>query len=213
MKYINMENWPRKNHYAYFKAMAMPHFNVCANVDITHLHRVVKEQKLSLFKMFLYVATRTANEIQEFRYRIREDGVVEHDVVHPSFTLLMSEDLFRFCEVKYTEDMQAFLAEAERRMDAEKDTLYLEDEPGRDDLLYMTCLPWVSFTSVQHPMSLDPNDSVPRFAWGKFFEENGRVKMPLGVQAHHALVDGVHVGKYFMRIQELLDEFEKSPRL
>ena len=75
----------------------------------------------------------------------------------------------------------------------------------------MTCMPWVSFTSVQHPMNMHPTDSIPRFAWGKFFEENGRVKMPLGVQAHHALVDGVHVGRYFMRIQEHLDNIESLP--
>lgn len=211
MKYIDLENWPRKQHYSYFKSMDAPHFNVCANVDITNLYRYVKEHHLSLFKMFLYLATKTANELKEFRYRIREDGVVEHEAVHPSFTLMTSEDVFRFCEVKYNPEIGAFLEEAARKMASDKEVVYVEDEPGRDDLLYMTCMPWVSFTSVQHPMNMHPTDSIPRFAWGKFFEENGRVKMPLGVQAHHALVDGVHVGRYFMRIQEHLDNIESLP--
>ena len=47
---------------------------------------------------------------------------------------------------------------------------------------------------------------MPRFAWGKFFEEGGSLKMPLAVQVHHALMDGVHVGKFYARMQEYLSE-------
>ncbi|TCP56037.1 chloramphenicol O-acetyltransferase type A [Tumebacillus sp. BK434] len=207
MRYLDLETWPRKNHYHFFRTMDYPHFNVCANVDVTRFQAVVKANGLSFFKTFLYAVVRTANELKEFRYRIREKGVVEHDAVHPSFTLMTSEDVFRFTEAKYHPELHVFLEETAKVMDAAKDTVYIEDEPGRDDLLYVTCLPWVSFTSVQHPIHMDPHDSVPRFAWGKFFEENGKVKVPLGIQVHHALVDGVHVGQFFMRVQEVLDEF------
>lgn len=206
MKYIDLENWSRKRHYAYFSGLDYPHFNICANVDITALHQTVKQHGLSFFKLFLYLVTRTANELPEFRCRIRQEGVVEHDIVHPSFTLMTSEDVFRFCEVAYTPDLQAFLQETGRRMETAKNVVYVEDEPGRDDLLYVTCLPWVSFTAIQHPFHMHPVDSVPRIAWGKFFEENGRMKLPLSIQAHHALVDGVHAGRFFMRIQEHLDD-------
>jgi len=30
--------------------------------------------------------------------------------------------------------------------------------------------------------------------------------MPLSVQVHHALADGIHVGRYFNLVQEYLDE-------
>jgi chloramphenicol O-acetyltransferase type A len=71
-------------------------------------------------------------------------------------------------------------------------------------LLFMTAIPWVSFTSFMHPMNLQPPDSVPRFAWGKFFKDGDRIKMPLGVQVHHALMDGIHVGRYYNAVQEYL---------
>lgn len=74
----------------------------------------------------------------------------------------------------------------------------------RDDLLYMTAIPWVSFTSFQHTIQLQPADSIPRFVWGKFFEEGELLKMPLSVQAHHALMDGVHVGKLYAEVQDYL---------
>jgi chloramphenicol O-acetyltransferase type A len=75
-------------------------------------------------------------------------------------------------------------------------------------MLFMTAIPWVSFTSFMHPMHLNPADSVPRFAWGKFFKERRRLKMPLGVQVHHALMDGLHVGRYYAEVERYLDHPE-----
>ena len=57
----------------------------------------------------------------------------------------------------------------------------------------MTAIPWVSFTSFSHPIHLAAADSVPRFALGKIIEEGESLKMPLDVQGHHALMDGLHV--------------------
>jgi len=82
----------------------------------------------------------------------------------------------------------------------------LEDEPGRDDLLFMTALPWVSFTSFTHPMRLHPADSIPRFAWGKFFQEGQRLKIPLSVQGHHAVMDGIHMAKFYARVEDWLQD-------
>jgi chloramphenicol O-acetyltransferase type A len=68
----------------------------------------------------------------------------------------------------------------------------------------MTAIPWVSFTSFMQPMHLQPADSVPRFAWGKFFKDGAFLKLPLSVQGHHALMDGVHVGKFYAKVQDYL---------
>ena len=57
-----------------------------------------------------------------------------------------------------------------------------------------------------HPMHLQPADSIPRFAWGKFFEDGKRLKMPLSVQGHHALMDGLHMSKFYAGVQEYLDK-------
>jgi chloramphenicol O-acetyltransferase len=58
---------------------------------------------------------------------------------------------------------------------------------------------------VVHPIHLSPADSIPRFAWGKIFEEGGARKIPLSAQAHHALLDGLHMGRFFEKVQDLLN--------
>ncbi len=204
MRHINLETWPRREHFKVFNAFDHPHFNMCANVDLTTFYPIVKRRGISFTVAIVYVLSRASNAIPEFRYRIRAGKVVEHEIVHPSTTILVDEDLFTFCTIDYIEDFSKFAVRAADRIAYVKEHPTLKDEPGQDDLLFMTALPWVSFTSFMHPMNLQPADSVPRFAWGKLFEEGEFLKMPLSVQGHHALMDGIHMARFYAEVQDYL---------
>ncbi len=206
MRHINLETWPRREHFKLFSGFDHPHLGLCANVDLTAFYPVVKQRGFSFTVAIVYVLARAANAIAEFKYRIRGGDVVEHEIVHPSGTILTDEDLFTFCTFEYVEDFSEFAVRAAERIAYVREHPTLEDEPARDDLLFMTSIPWVSFTSVMHPMHLDPADSVPRIAWGKFFEEGKFLKMPLGVQGHHALIDGIHMGRFYTEVQGCLQQ-------
>ncbi|GAA0123118.1 MAG: chloramphenicol acetyltransferase [Clostridium argentinense] len=210
MKYIDMENWARKDHYNHFKALDYPHFNICGNIDITQFYKFIKENENPFFISFLFFSVKVANSIKEFRYRIRENKVIEHDAVNPAFTIMTNQGVCSFCTVEYINNYDEFIKNAKMKIDIEKNDVNLKDEPGRDDLLFITSVPWISFTSVTHPIHMNPVDSVPRITWGKFFEENGKIKIPLSIQAHHALLDGEHVGKYFNLLQDFLNNPEEN---
>lgn len=206
MRTIDLETWARREHFVKFSSFDHPHWGLCANVDVTALYEGAKRRDVPITVAIVYGIARSANEVPEFRQRIRDGQVVEHAVVHPSITVLTAGDLFGFCLMPYTVDFPAFAADACQRLEAAKRSRTLKDPPGRDDLLFMTALPWVAFTSFQHPMHLDPADSVPRFAWGKVEEHEGRRVMPLAVQGHHGLIDGIHVGRFYEIAQGLLDD-------
>jgi chloramphenicol O-acetyltransferase type A len=202
MRYIDMDNWPRREHFAMYSGFDHPHFGMCANVDLTSFSPAVRERGYSITVAVVYAISRAANAIPEFRYRVRGGEVIEHEVVHPSMTVLSDEDVFGFCTLEYVEGFSEFAPSAAQRIAYAREHPTVEDEPGRDDLLFMTAIPWVSFTSFMHPLHLQPPDSVPRFAWGRLFEEGRSLKMPLAVQGHHALLDGVHVGKFYAQVEE-----------
>jgi chloramphenicol O-acetyltransferase type A len=204
MRHIDLETWPRREQFRLFSAWDCPHFNLCANVDLTAFYPVVKQRGLSFAVATVYVLARAANAIPEFRYRIRAGEVVEHEIVHPATTVLTDEDLFTFCTFDYAEDFSSFAARAAERIACVQEHRTVENDPRRDDMLYMTAIPWVSFTGFMHPLHLHPVDSVPRFAWGKFFEDGECLKMPLSVQGHHALMDGLHMGRYYAEVQDYL---------
>ncbi len=202
MRFVDIPSWPRREHFLAFKALTNPHFSLCANLDLTAFHQVVKQSRSSFTVAMVYALSRAANAIPEFRTRIRGETVVEHDVVHPSITILAQDDLFTFCAIEYAEEFSDFAARAAERIAHVREHPTLKDEPGRDDFLIMTALPWVSFTAFVFPGHLHPEASIPQFAWGKRFEEGTLTKMPICVQVHHALVDGVHVGRFFEQVQD-----------
>ena len=206
MRTIDMQTWPRREHFRLFNAFDHPHFNMCANMDLTVFYPFLKQQEIPFTAAIAYVLSRAANEVTEFRYRLREGYVVEHEQVHPSITVLTEQNLFGFCYIDYDESFSVFGPRAAACITRCEQQPVLEDEPGRDDLLFMTAIPWVSFTSFSHPMHLKPPDSVPRFAWGKFFQDGNQLKMPLSVQGHHALMDGIHMGKYYVKVQGYLHQ-------
>lgn len=202
MRKIEMDAWGRREHFAIFNGMDYPHFSMCANVDVTGFYPAVKERRESLTVAIVFVLAKAANAIPEFRYRIRAGEVIEHEVVHPSTTILATEELFSFCTMEYADDFRQFATQAAERIAFVQANPTLNDGPGQDDLLFMTAIPWVSFTSFMHPIHMQPVDSVPRFAWGKFFKEGETLKMPLSVQVHHALMDGLHVGRFYADVQD-----------
>lgn len=205
MKHIDIDRWKRKKHFEFFNAMDYPHFSLCADVEVGDLQKYVKKEGLSFFKAFLYIVSASANAVPELRQRIRGREVVEHEAAHPSFTMLMENELFSYCFVEYSEGFAEFAKRTAAAMEQSvKDPRI--DDPSRDDLLYVTSIPWVSFTNITHPIHMHPTDSVPRISWGKFQERGEKILMPVSLQAHHALVDGLHSGRFYSLLQDKLNK-------
>jgi chloramphenicol O-acetyltransferase type A len=208
MRVIDLAAWSRREAFEKYRRFDMPHFNLTASVDVSAFSQVVKGRSSSFTVAVAYTMARVANEIEPFRLRIHGEQVVEYERVHPSFTILLEDESFSFCTVQYCSSYREFSAQAAERIEYIRQHPTLKDEPGQDDLLFMTSIPWVSFTSMQHPIHLHPADSVPRIAWGKIFQDRDRQLMPLSVQVHHALMDGLHVGRYFEQVSAYMSDPE-----
>ena len=53
----------------------------------------------------------------------------------------------------------------------------------------------------KHTNSGKKDNATPLFDWGKYYEKNGRIMIPISVQVHHSFVDGMHVGQFVDRLQ------------
>jgi chloramphenicol O-acetyltransferase type A len=210
MRYLDLENWPRREHYTRFTVYNNPHFGVSSTVDVTALREFLKQHSQSFTIAIVYLMARAANAIPEFRHRILGGRPVEHERVDPSFTVLVEEEQVSFCVVEYVEDFAVFAARAAEKMAyvraSSSVAQALEEEGERTDLLYLSAIPWMSFTGFMHAV-MGPADSIPLITWGKFFEHDGLLQMPLAVQGHHALMDGLHMGKFYI----LMEQYLKQP--
>lgn len=206
MKEINLNTWPRKEHFMLYHGMDCPQFNVSFPIDVTHFLAFVREQKLSFYYAMCFASVSVANRMEAFRLRIQGDKVVLYDRVHPSFTdLKKGDELFRIITMDIGGDLKEFVQDAAKRSAAQ--TCFLDrTEKQRDDLIYITCVPWISFTQIMHPVSINRDDSIPRISWGKYYTQDDKVLLPFSIQANHALMDGYHVGRYVELLQKYLDE-------
>jgi len=141
-----------------------------------------------------------------------DDGaVVLHDKIHPSFTDMNKsekDDLFKMVTVDLIGDIYEFEKIAKQTSENQKDYFALDKLIGRNDLIYITCIPWISFTHISHTISLNNNDSVPRISWRKYYKQGEKILLPFSVQAHHSFVDGFHVGRYIEGLQTFIDEMK-----
>ncbi|MFA5403615.1 MAG: CatA-like O-acetyltransferase [Ignavibacteria bacterium] len=210
MHYINPKNWKRKKHFEFFRKFKFPHFNICTEIEITETYHYTRRNKTSIFSGVLFAVMKTCNHFEEFRYRIKGQRIKVYDIVHPGTTVLADNDLYSNCIFNFTEPFEKFLNEYKIASAKIKKIINVgEGQKGRDDLIFISALPWITFTSVTNPMNGNPDDSIPRIIWGKHFRRNKKIFIPFSVQVHHALMDGVHVAKFFFKLTDLLKEPEK----
>ncbi|MBP2634385.1 MAG: chloramphenicol acetyltransferase [Firmicutes bacterium] len=205
MKLIDINTWDRKTHYEFFKRMDYPQYNICTNIDITRFLPAVKQKQLPFYYAMIYAATYVLNNMEAFRYRSRNQQVVLHDKVHPSFTAMSpTSDLFKLV-VTPLEGLPETFAQNAKKQAAAQTQFITKEAVGRDDVIYITCVPWVTFTHISHTISLNKDDSIPRISWGKYFPGGDKILLPFSVQAHHSFVDGIHIGRYIDSLQKYLD--------
>jgi len=208
MQIIDINTWKRAQHYEFFHRMDYPQYNICMNIDITNFLGRMKEKKLPFYYAMAYASVLIANDIEEFRYRIREDKIVLHDRVHPSFTEISpGTDLFKIVTLDLENTIEEFTEAAKKKADSQQEYFPMEELASRDDLVYITCIPWISFTHLSHTISLRKDDAVPRISWGKYYKEGDKILLPFSVQVNHAFADGIHVGRYIERLQNYLNTY------
>jgi chloramphenicol O-acetyltransferase type A len=207
-KYLDVANWSRRDLFKFFLSYDNPFFNICLRLDVTEVLSWLRSRaKVSVSLANHYFALRVANEIEPFRYRLQDDKVLVHDVINGGTTVLLPDETFTFAYFDYHEDFDDFMKGAQESVAQTIAKPTFQPTP-RDNLIYFTTLPWFSFTSFAHARKRGRGDSVPRIAFGRFVKENDRTLMPFSVEVHHALMDGLHVGRYVDRLQEALSKPE-----
>lgn len=194
---LNMSEYPRRAHFEYFNAMQNPYVGITVQADVTELYKRVKANGLPVFLSILCAATAAANDVPELRRRVRNGVIIEYERCRPSFTLALEDETYCYCTVNApADDLRRFVEAGRREQELAKTAQSFSDGEDDGDLLFISCLPWQSYTSLTQPTPV-PADYNPRITWGRIYEQNGRTLMPLSLLAHHALADGLHISRFF----------------
>ena len=200
---LDLETWRRREHFLLFRGYEKPHFSITATVDVSACYEASRGEGASFTLAMLFAAMQAANAVEAFRLRLREDGVWCHDTIGIGCTVARPDRTFGFSYFAHETDFARFAAEGKNEMERARAGTTLSDEREADDAtLHATVLPWIRFTSFTNAMRR--GDSVPKLTFGKRYAEGGAWWVPVCVEVHHALVDGIDVGEFFEQLQDRL---------
>jgi len=205
-KIIDETNWKRAFHCQVFRNSIEPSYCVTFELDITNFLKKVRKEDLSFTLSLIYMVSKCANDIEEFRYRFLDGKIVLYDKINTAFTYLNKEtELFKVVNVEMQDTLEQYNSVASRKAEDQKD--YFTGPLG-NDVFQFSPMPRVSYTHISHTNSGKKDNATPLFDWGKYFDRDGKKILPFSVQVHHSFVDGIHIGKLVDSLQNYLNEIQ-----
>lgn len=202
---INMETWPRREHYQYYCEKIKTSYQMDVDINVTKLVKRCRKKEVRFYPSMIYAIMRAINENEAFRMAIDGEGQLGYyDVCHPSYTIFHEDDLtFSDIWTSYDEDFQTFYQAAVTDMKMYQDVKGVKAKPDRPDAFTpISCVPWVSFTSISHDTPGPGKMYFPIITFGKYKKVDEKWMLPFSVFVNHAVADGYHTAKLINDIQE-----------
>jgi chloramphenicol O-acetyltransferase type A len=196
-----MENFElRRDRYDSFCKFDNPLVNLSLRLPLPDFRPWCKAHGVPPFHFLLFCVLTSIRTIPNFMYRIYHGEVIRIDRFYASYTVInqdhnlnyarftMSDDLAEFVERSLAAGAVARASRALINTGADLNERQLREN------IYITCIPWLDLAAIEHPIMRHREADIPSLAWGRFADaEDGRMILPLSVQAHHGFVDGYHI--------------------
>ncbi|MDD2675041.1 MAG: chloramphenicol acetyltransferase [Flavobacterium sp.] len=205
---LDIENWPRKEHFHFFRQFEEPFFGATVDIDCTKAYANTKTVNVSFFSYYLHKTLVAVNTIESFRYRISDDQIYICDQVNASATIGREDGTFGFSLIEYNPDFTVFATNTSNEIERIQSTTGLFTRTFNDDnVIHFSAIPWLDFTSLSHARSYTFPDSCPKISFGKMkIADNGKRTIAMSVHVHHGLMDGFHLGQFVDCFQELMNQ-------
>lgn len=189
----------RRDRFEFFESFENPLLNLSFELEMKDFRPFCKANNLPVFHFYLYCLFQALNDVENFKYRIYEGEVIKIDELIGSYTIINEENLFNYTRFKTSPDMHEFIRNSVKSKE-EVTTLALtntgKELPVRElkNYVFITSIPWLKMTAIEHPVYKYKSADIPAIAWGKFTTlPNNQIMVPMSVQAHHGFVDAYHI--------------------
>lgn len=202
---IDMNAYLRRAHFDYFRSLQNPMMGLTADVDVTALRDFCRGEGCSFYLAFMRCAARAANGVPQLRQRIRDGGIVEYDACGTSHVELREDGTYGYCTLYHDRPFRAYLEYAEAERERCRENASIEEDEDVEGLYFITAMPWLKYSQLIQPTA-GGDESNPRISWGRFAPDwRGRLMMPVTLLAHHGLVDGLHVARFYQNLDLEMD--------
>ena len=209
---IDMEHWPRREHYDYYTNRLKVEYNITARVRVDRFLAACHEKHYRFYPALICAVTRVLNGLESFRmFRDPEGALCVWDYLVPNYTFFHPDDqTFSDCWSEWSEDFDAFYQQIAADMERFRDKKGIKAREGQPPNFYcISCDPWTDFTGFASRVTNGEPQLFPIITVGKYTEEADRLTMPVSLMIAHAVCDGYHAGLFFTALQQELDRLSR----
>lgn len=214
-KTIDLEAWPRREHFQYYRGALKCSYSLTGRVDVTNMEGFARRESLRFYGCALYAISRAVNSMEEMRLMVDPSGAPGiWEVVHPNFTVFHQDDkTFSDIWTEYRPEFGEFYAGFQRTLERYGENHGVKARPDQPaNFFCVSCVPWMDYTGYSSCGVGEPA-LFPIVTFGKYREENGRRTMPVTLTISHASADGYHACQFFQRLQQVIDAFPQTAAL
>lgn len=201
---IDKENWSRKEYFEHYFTNVPCTYSMTVKLDIT---KIIKAQK-KLYPYMLYYITTIVNRHSEFRTMFNGKGELGvYSDMHPSYTVFHKDtETFSNLWTEYTSCIEDFCRAYENDILKYGSREEMTGKPNvPENIFTVSMIPWATFEGFNLNLQKEYNYLLPIFTMGKFYQESGKIMLPLAIQVHHAICDGFHICRFINELQELIN--------
>ncbi len=203
----------RRDRFNFFESFQNPLLNICFELEVPDFRPFCKQKNYPPFHFFLFCLMRSLERIDNFKYRIYQDQVIQVTKLIGSYTVIDENNLFNYTRFDNDPELTQFISnslEAKALVQATSGLINPAvelTEREMKDLVFITCIPWLKFTAIEHPVFRYKAADIPAIAWGRFSSlPDGKLMIPFAAQAHHGFVDAYHIHLLGKTISDVITE-------
>jgi chloramphenicol O-acetyltransferase type A len=205
------ETWKRKPYFDYYYYNIKTKYNITHHIDITNFISEIKKNNLQFFPSILFVIMKVINENEEFRMSFNQDNALgAWNFVNPVYTIFHDDDkTFSDIWSQYKPSFRDFYKEIISDMTKYKDVKKIKAKENQPiNFCPISAIPWLSFENFSQDTYSDSTFLYPIIKFGKYYEKESKILLPLSVFVNHAVADGYHTCKIINEIEEFGNKIE-----
>lgn len=210
-KIIDKEKYYRSGVFRHFSEDCKCSVSITARIDVTPLEKFSKRTGTKFYVNFLYILSKVLNSRDDYKmgYLWQSGELICWDQINPTH-YIFHEDTETCTPVYsvYYEDYKTFynaaLKDIERGKSTREYALDAENHPNWFDASYIS---WMSYDSLNIELPDGYLYLAPIINWGRYREENDRLKMPVSVRLNHAAADGYLIANVFRLLELEINNF------
>lgn len=157
----------------------------------------------------LYYLTSIVNRHAEFRTAINANGELGiYSEMTPYYTVFHKEtETFSNLWTEYCSNYDDFCVAYENDVLHYGKIEHMEAKQNvPENNFSVSMIPWTTFEGFNLNIRNGYDYLLPIFKMGKYYEDDGKILLPLSIQVHHAVCDGFHICRFINELQELIND-------